>query len=81
MNGFNVEFPYSIGTYLSKVEDGTVHIDQVYQYIIDAKGISVIVMLDVFTSPRLSTPIELEAFMNNWEVFKQTEDLDYLINR
>ncbi|MBR4230677.1 MAG: hypothetical protein IKR74_00790 [Bacilli bacterium] len=81
MNSFNVVFPYPIGTYLSKEEDGTVHIDQVNQYIIDAKGISVIVMLDVFTSPRPSTPIELEAFMNNWEELKQTEDLDYLIKR
>ena len=79
MNSFNVELPYQIGTYVSKVEDGIVHIDQVYQYIINTNGVSIVVMLDALTSPRVSTPIDINAFMSNWEELKQTEDLDYLI--
>lgn len=75
MNSFNVEFPYPIGTYLSKEEDGNIHVDQLYQYIVGVNGISVIVKLDALTSPRLSTPIELEAFMNNWQELDQTNDI------
>ena len=79
MKSFNVEFPLAIGTYVSKEEDGNIHVDQLYQYIVGVDGISVIVMLDALTSPRLSTPIDIDAFMNNWEEIKQLDDFDYLI--
>ena len=81
MKSFNVEFPLPIGTYVSKEEDGVVHVDQVYQYIIDTNGIFVVIMLDTLTSPRLSTPIQLDAFINNWDELKQLDDIEEFIKR
>ena len=66
MNRFNIEFPYPIGTYLSKKENGIVHIDQVCEYIVDRNGISVVVILDALSAPRLSTRIDINRFVNNW---------------
>ena len=73
MKGFNYEFPYPIGTYLSKVEDGITHVDQLHEYVIDKTGVSVVLKLDALTAPRLSTKINMEIFINNWtEVEKES---------
>lgn len=65
----NIDFtvPYAIGTYLIKYKDGIEHLDQVNRYVIDEKGISVILMLDVETDPRLSTAISVEDLLRNWK--------------
>lgn len=77
MNNFNIEFPYPIGTYLSNEQDGITHIDQLREYIIDKKGISVVVMLDALTVPRLSTRIDMDYFLSNWSKFEISNDKTY----
>lgn len=76
-NSFNVEFPYPIGTYLSKEEDGVTRIDQLYEYVIDKNGVSVVVILDALTNPRLSVKIDMDVFLNNWAEAKKPNDKVY----
>lgn len=61
---FNV--PYPIGTYLVKKDNCREHIDQVYEYIKDENGLSVVLLLDVHTSPRLSTRIKMADLLKKW---------------
>jgi len=77
MNNLNVDFPYPIGTYLSKEQDGITHVDQLYEYILDKNGISVIVVLDALTCPRLSTRINMDNFLSNWTEVKKSNDKVY----
>ena len=75
MYDLNVEFPYPIGTYFSKTEGSITHVDQLYEYIIDRNGISVVVVLDAFTDPRLSTRIGLDSFVANWTELNISNDM------
>ena len=67
MNSVFFTVPYAIGTKLTKNVDGQNHIDQVHKYVIDEKGISVILMLDVLGNPRLSSEIRIEDLVKNWQ--------------
>lgn len=58
--------PYKIGTRVSRIENNSIHIDQIYEYVIDKSGLSVTLMLDVDSNPRLSSLIDINYFMNNW---------------
>ncbi len=62
-------FPYPIGTYLVKKENGKEHLDQVYEYIISKNGMFVILMLDIIKQPRLSTRIDINTLIQNWEKY------------
>ncbi len=64
----NVNIPYSIGTYLKKVENGQEHLDRVLKYIINEYGVFVILVLDVDKAPRLSTEISVVDLLNNWKL-------------
>lgn len=77
MSKVNVELPYEVGTYLTEEENGIIHIHQIDKYIFDAFGISAILMLDVFDNPRLSTSIEIDKLINNYEEYnpKQEENV------
>lgn len=67
MENISFSVPYSIGTYLIRNEDCSEHLDQVGKYVVDEKGISVILMLDVETNPRLSTAISIDNLLQNWK--------------
>lgn len=67
MRNITFTVPYSIGTYLIKNVDDNEHLDQVNKYVVDEKGISVILMLDVETNPRLSTAISIDDLLQNWK--------------
>ena len=67
-----VEVLYSIGPYLSNEKSGKLHIDQVYEYVSDENGISVTVVLEDLTAPRLSTKINIDRFVNNWTECEET---------
>lgn len=69
MNDFNVNFPYQIGTYLTKEENGNMHIDQIFSYYLDKDGIYAILILDVLKDPRLSTKIKIEKLLNDWVIY------------
>ncbi len=62
-----INVPYDIGTYLIKEENGQSHLDQINKYIFDANGLSVILILDVETNPRLSTEIKITDLLKNWK--------------
>lgn len=66
MNNYNINFPYKIGTYLSKEEDEVTHIDQLHEYVLDKNGLSVILLLDALTDPRLSSKISINTLVTNW---------------
>ena len=70
----NVDLPYPIGTYLIKDEDGIIHVDQVHEYIIGREGVSVILLLDALTDPRLSTKISINYLINDWTEYKKSSD-------
>ena len=71
MNNFNVEFPYPIGSYLTKEVDGITHIDQVEEYTFDKNEFHTYLILDVFTNPRLSKKIDYTDLVNNWKPYEQ----------
>ena len=81
MNGFNVDFPYEIGTFLSTIKDGEKHIDKLDEYIIDENGISVILELDTLIDPRKSIRIPMERFLADWHVVNKSNDSIYLIQK
>ena len=62
----NYTIPYKVGSNVSRIENGKKHIDQIYEYVIDKSGLSVALMLDVNSDPRLSSLIDIKYFMNNW---------------
>lgn len=66
MNYFSIKFPYPIGTYLCIEDDGVLHIDQVHEYVYNENGIEVILVLNVFDDPRLSTRISIDKLLSNW---------------
>lgn len=68
------DLPYPIGTYLSTIENGTMHIDQISQYIIDKNEISAILTLDVFSHPRSSTKININKLLAKWSLYNITEN-------
>lgn len=86
MKNISFTVPYPIGTYLIKNVDGNEYIDQVNKYVVDEKGISVILMLDVETDPRLSTAISIDNLLQNWKedtrlhVGMQSEDESIIKN-
>lgn len=61
--------PYPVGTYLSTKENNQLHIDKIYQYIIDKDGLGVILVLDVLNDPRLSIKISIDKLLNNWNIY------------
>ena len=65
----NVNLPYEIGTVLTTKEQGKVQYDRVDHYIVGNK-IQVVLELCYETSPRLSTPIDIEDLEKKWEVYK-----------
>ena len=67
MNNNNFTVPYPVGTYLVKKENGVDHVDQVNKYILNNKGLFVVLMLDVETNPRLSTEISINDLLNKWK--------------
>jgi len=67
MNNKFFSIPYPIGTYLIKNENGVQHLDQVNRYILDEKGLSVILTLDALKEPRLSTEISVDRLLENWK--------------
>ena len=71
MSKFSVEFPYPIGTILYKEEHGILHVDSINEYIVNENGTFVIVVLDTFTKPRLSEPINLECFVSAWHLTEE----------
>lgn len=64
----NYKIPYEIGTDLIRKNENGKHIDQVYQYIIDKQGLSVILMLDVYSMARLSPMISINELILNWDL-------------
>lgn len=67
MKNISYTMPYPIGTYLTKREDGIIHLDQVNKYVIDKDGLSAILTLDVEINPRLSIPISIGDLLQNWK--------------
>ena len=63
----NINLPYEIGTVLKAKEFDKIHYDRVHHYIIGDK-IQVVLELCYATNPRLSIPIDMERFMQKWEV-------------
>ena len=78
MNNFSIEFPYPIGTYLCIEDDGVLHIDKVHEYVFSDKGVEVILVLNVFTDPRLSTRISIDKLLNNWTEYNRPKKKIYL---
>ena len=72
MKNITINIPYPVGTYLITEENGVEHIDQIYEYVLDKNGLSVILKLEVFTKPRLSTRIDLIELLNKWNLFDKT---------
>lgn len=77
MNNFNVEFPYPVGSYLTKEENRKTHIDQVEEYTIDKNGIHTYLILDVFSNPRSSKKIDIDDLVNNWKIYEQQNNKGY----
>ena len=73
MKSFDVNFPYPIGTYMCVEDDGVLYIDQIHEYVFSEKGIEVILVLNVFTDPRLSEKISIEKLLNNWTEYNKPE--------
>lgn len=64
----NTNYPYPLGTYLSKEEYGVTHIDKVEGYVLVRGKVHVILVLDVLKEPRLSTPIDVDRFLSDWHI-------------
>lgn len=62
----NIKLPYKIGTIVKTTERG---FDKIDHYIIGEK-IFVVLILEYKTNPRLSVPIELNDFVQRWEVLE-----------
>lgn len=60
-----IELPYKIGTIVKTTEGGIDKYDKINNYIIGEK-IFVVLILEYKTNPRLSTPIELNEFIQSW---------------
>ena len=60
-----IELPYKIGTIVKTTEGGIDKSDKINNYIIGEK-IFVVLILEYKTNPRLSTPIELNEFIQRW---------------
>lgn len=65
----NIIYPYPVGTYLCKEEYGITHIDRVEEYVINKAKVFVILVLDVFKEPRLSTPIDIDSLLKQWKEY------------
>ncbi len=68
MDELNFKVPYKIGTQVSRYDNGIKHIDEIYEYVIDRAGLSVILMLDINSNPSLSSMIDIKYFMKNWSL-------------
>ena len=67
----NFSIPYPIGTYVYKIEDDRIKIEQIYEYILDNKGMSVRLLLRPLSDyPSISVKIELERFLNTYHEYK-----------
>ena len=77
MKEVNITLPFPVGTYLSKVENGEKHVDQVYEYIIEKDDSYAILVLDVFSNPRLSTKVSNEKLVNEWVPYEPVNTEDY----
>ena len=74
-NNSSIDLPYPVGSYVTTNENGILHIDQVHQYVYDREGLGVILELDVLCSPRLSTRIDIEKFLSNWNLYDVSKEV------
>ncbi len=80
----NIELPFSIGTYLI-TEDEMKHIDKVEKYVINQKGMFVVLTYDAISDPRTSQMISIEKLKESWKIvseddpfFKQLKSKKYV---